>query len=558
MSRLYLSASIPALVATLVAAPAAAQVGTGSAPVAAPSGPPVASAVASSAPRVVVQPYIEASQTLNWDLNSGDAVTYTQLSAGIDASIATNRVQGQVSYRYDHLFAYEGEGDYDVHTGLARASVALVRGLTLEGGALATRARADIRGDAPENLLGPVGNTSQVYSAYIGPNLSTNVGPVGVNAFYQAGYTKVETPTTTGIGPDARRLDYYDDSWGHAVGASVGTQPNTLLPIGVTVSGLYTRETAGQLSQRYEGWFGRGDVLVPISPTVAVAAGVGYEKIETSQKDPLFTSPGAPAFDEDGRFITDPNSPRRISYRTDGVYYDAGVVWRPNRRTELRASVGKRYGSTSYTGTLTYQASPSVGFGVAVYDTVTTFGRQLRTGLAQLPTSFRTQRDPFGQAFGGCTFGTTGAAPGGCLDDVFQSITTASYRARGIEGVVSAQRGRATYGAGLGYANRRLHAPGGGSGIVIYGQEDESYYGQLFYARTLTEVSGFDANLYANYYDSELPGSDGVWSGGGQASYYHQFGRLQTTAAVGLYAFKVGDFSTDWAAQALLGARYTF
>ena len=29
-------------------------------------------------------------------------------------------------------------------------------------------------------------------------------------------------------------------------------------------------------------------------------------------------------------------------------------------------------------------------------------------------------------------------------------------------------------------------------------------------------------------------------------------------AAVGLYAFKVGDFSTDWAAQALLGARYTF
>ena len=271
-------------------------------------------------------------------------------------------------------------------------------------------------------------------------------------------------------------------------------------------------------------------MLVLVSPTIALAGGVGYEKIETSQRDPLLTS-ADPALDEDGRFVTDRNSPRRIAYRTEGVYYDAGVVWRPHRRIEVRGSVGRRYGSTSFTGSLAYQASPTVGYSAVVYDTVTTFGRQLRTGLVNTPTSFRVQRDPFAQQFGDCVFGTTGASPGGCFDDVFQSISTASYRARGIEGVAVATRGRSTSGAGLGYANRKLYAPNTGSGIVVYGQEDESVYGRLFYSRALTAVSSVDANLFANYYDSELQGAEGVWSGGGQAAYNRRFGRLGATAA---------------------------
>jgi hypothetical protein len=295
-----------------------------------------------------------------------------------------------------------------------------------------------------------------------------------------------------------------------------------------------------------------------VSYTVALTAGVGYEKIEASQRDPQVDASGAPVVDGNGRFITDPASPRRIAYRTDGVYYDAGVVWRPNHRTEVRGAVGRRYGSTSYTGSATWQASQSIGVGVVVYDTVTTFGRQLRTGLTALPTSFQVRRDPFGQNFNGCTFGTSGAAPGGCLNDVFQSISTASYRARGIEGVLSSQRGRSTYGVGVGYANRRLYAPANGSGIIVTGLEDENYFGQLFFTRALSRVSGFDTNVFLTYSDTELQDGDGTWSGGATASYYHGFGRLSTTASVGLYAFQVGDFETNWSAQALLGARYTF
>lgn len=528
-----------------------------------PPGAPVAGGPAPSAApaarRTYVAPYLEAAQTLDADLNSGDVLTYSTLAAGVDAGTDTARVSGQISYRYERRIGWDDDvGDQDVHSGLARIAARVTPALTVEAGGLAARSRSDIGGAAPGILAGDVDNVSQVYALYAGPSLATQSGPVAINASYQIGYTKVETPTSTGEGRDRRRLDYYDDSVGHAVGVSAGTAPNTVLPVGLTASAAYVRETAGQLSQRFEGGYARGDVLAPVSPTVALTAGIGYEKIKTSERDALLNATGDPILDRDGRFVTDPASPRRITYRTDGVYYDAGVVWRPNRRTDVRATIGKRYGSLSYTGTATYQASPSTGFAVGVYDTVTTFGRQLRTGLANLPTSFRTQRDPFGQEFGGCVFGASGATPGGCFDDVFQSISTASYRARGIEGVAVRNRGRSTYGAGLGYANRKLHASDLGPGLTAYGQTDESVYGQLFYGYQLTPVSGIDTNAFANYYDSDLPGADGVWSGGATAVYYHGFGRISATAAAGLYAFKVGDFETQWSAQALIGARYTF
>ena len=87
------------------------------------------------------------------------------------------------------------------------------RDCTLEGGALATRTRTDIRGDAPGNLAGNVRNVSQVYSAYAGPTLPDHVGPIDVNAAYRFGYTKVEAPDVLGVDPTAaaaRRLRQLD------------------------------------------------------------------------------------------------------------------------------------------------------------------------------------------------------------------------------------------------------------------------------------------------------------------------------------------------------------
>jgi len=524
-------------------------------------------AVAQSAPRsapgsrqVTVAPYIEASQSLAADLNGdGDVLTYTSVAAGIDAAVSTPRVEGQVSYRYERNFAWDhNSGDSDVHSGLARAAAKVAPGLTVEGGALATRTRSDIRGAAPGLLVGDNTNVTEVYSLYAGPTLSTSAGPVVINGAYRIGYTKVEAPDTTGIAPGQPRLDYFDHSLGQSAVISAGVTPGSVLPVGLTASAGYDREDASQLDQRYEDFYARGDALLPVAPTLALAGGVGYEKLTTSSRNPVLTAGGVPVVDNNGRFVTDKNAPRRIDYRTDGVYFDAGVVWRPNHRTSLGAYVGRRYGSWSYTGNLSYQASRGVGLSVNVYDSVQTFGRQLREGLGNLPTSFIAARNAYTQQYNGCVFSTTGTTPGGCLNDVFQSISTASYRARGVDAVLSVNRGLNTFGVGVGYANRELYQPNYVPGVRLYGLDDESYYGQLFYGRQLSQVDGVQANLFINYYDPAIVSADGTWGYGATASYYRNFGQLGTTATVGLYGYDQGDLRSQLSAQALLGARYTF
>ena len=71
-------------------------------------------------------------------------------------------------------------------------------------------------------------------------------------------------------------------------------------------------------------------------------------------------------------------------------------------------------------------------------------------------------------------------------------------------------------------------------------------------------MSQVDANLFANYYESGLPGADGVFNLGATGTYSHQFGRIGTVASLGVYTFDQERFDSQWSAQALLGARYTF
>ena len=73
-------------------------------------------------------------------------------------------------------------------------------------------------------------------------------------------------------------------------------------------------------------------------------------------------------------------------------------------RTELTATVTHEYDSTAYTGSFAWQMEPGVALNIAGYDTIETFGHQLRRGLQGLPTDFVNQRDSFGQQFNGCVF----------------------------------------------------------------------------------------------------------------------------------------------------------
>ncbi|MBS0479685.1 MAG: hypothetical protein JSR79_10350 [Proteobacteria bacterium] len=507
--------------------------------------------------RVDIAPYIELSQMAVWDSLSDDVLTYTSAAAGVDAAVNTQRVTVNIAARYEHQFTYDSrQSDADVVTGLANAQLRVARGLSIDAGGIATRTRNDIRGAAPAFFTNDRSNVSNLYSGYAGPTLATGRGPVFLNAGYRFAYTKVTEPGPTGIAPGSPRLDYFNTSKLHMATVSTGFKSGAIAPFGMTLSGGWTREDQGQLAGRFEGLYGRGDIVLPLTATVAVEGGVGYEKITSNARDPLLDTGGNPVLDRNGRFVTDPASPRRIAYRTDGIYWDAGVLWRPSLRTSLEARVGRRYGTWSYTGTFSYAPTRSVGVQLAVYDQVETFGGQLQRGLRSLPKEFTQTRDLLTQQFSGCTFGTTGGgATGACLNSVFQSVSNATYRSRGIDGAVSLTRGGTQLGFGAGYANRKFYAPQS-PGIAIYGVTDESYYAQLFYSTQLGPRTSFSGDVFANYYNSGL--APGILSVGATGSISQSFGRLGTTLSVGAYTFSQDGQQDQTQAQATVGARYQF
>ena len=58
----------------------------------------------------------------------------------------------------------------------------------------------------------------------------------------------------------------------------------------------------------------RGDVTVPVGPTLALVGGVGYEDVEISSRDAVRDGDGDPVIGADGRYVTDKSAPRVIAY----------------------------------------------------------------------------------------------------------------------------------------------------------------------------------------------------------------------------------------------------
>ena len=505
-----------------------------------------------------VAPYLEIQQILVADLKNGsDVLTYTSVAAGIESSIQTRGAQAQVNLRYERRFFYQDNlGDDDVITGLARGGVQIVPNvLTLEAGGIATRSRVDLRGEAPSNTVGNIDNVTQVYSVYAGPNLSTQVGALDVNANYRVGYTKVENKSTGTLPPGQLPIDVFDDSVSHSASASVGMQPGDL-PFGWSVSGGWEREDGSELDQRFEGKYVRADVTVPVSSSLALVGGVGYEDIEISERDAVRDVNGNPVIGNDGRLVTDETSPRLLSYDQDGIIWDAGVMWRPSRRTSLEARVGQRYGSETYYGNFGYQPNQSTALNISVYDTVSGFGNLLNDNLANLGTSFSSTRNPLSGELNGCAFGQTSSL---CFNDVLQSAASSSFRARGVNGQLTYSTGGWNTGLGAGYARRRYFASQLGAVSAVDGLVDENYYATFSIGRELDTYSSFDANVYANLLDSGFANAPNVLGLGANAAYYRQIlPGLQGTAAVGLDSFQQDGFDSEITASALLGLRYDF
>lgn len=513
--------------------------------------------------RSVIVPYLEVGQVLSADIkNGGDLLTYSLAAVGVDAAVQTSRVEAQASLRYERRFSWNDDfGDEDAISGIARANVQVIpNALSIEAGALGIRSRVDNRGAAPSNQIGGSDNVTQIYSVYAGPTLDTDIAGVSVNGLYRIGYTKVEADAVA-LPAGAQPLDLFDDSVNHAASLAIGQQPGGFLPFGWSVSGGYYREDASQLDQRFEDKIVRADVTVPVSATLALVGGVGYEDIEISERDAVRDAAGNPVVGNDGRLVTDRNSPRLLSYDQDGLIWDVGVLWRPSRRTSLEARVGRRYDSMTYYGSFTYTPNQRLAANLAVYDLVSGFGSRLNDNLAGLPTQFDATRNPLSGDLNSCFFG---GGAGNCLNDSLQSVASSAFRTRGVTGQISINSGSWQHGFGAGYSRRKFFAADTGALAGFDQTIDEIWFASYVGSKQLDPRSSLTGTVYTTYLEN---GPGQVVNGGGSnvlgiganAAYGRNFtNRFTGSLALGLDYFDPEGFESSLVASALLALRYSF
>jgi hypothetical protein len=508
--------------------------------------------------RTVVEPYIEAAQVVTAELSPGDDVlTYSVIAAGVDAEVVGLNNAASVSLRYERRFGWGDAEDSDAISGIARGYATVAPGVQIEAGGLAARTRVEEGGAA---VLGPLRDddaVTQVYSVYAGPSISTHAGDVAVTANYRIGYTKVEEPDAFTAAPGAPAVDVFDESTVHVADVHAGVKPHDVLPVGLGVGAGYYREDISNLDQRVEDFHARADVTVPVTPSLALVAGIGYEDVEISSRDAVRDANGVPVVGPNGRFVTDKSEPRILAYDVDGLIWDAGVMWRPSPRTALEAHVGRRFGSTSVYGTFAYTPNTRSSFNVAVYDNVAGFGGQVNRALADLPAEFSAVRNPLSGDIGGCV---ATLEQNGCLSGVLGSVRSATFRARGVIATYAYEIGRITTGIGAGYDRRRfIAAPGTVLGLAD-GVVDENYWLAAYLNARLDRRSTLSTNIYANWFQSDSSFADDVTAMGAVAAYNrHLTDHLSATAAVGLDGVNRDDpFEDFWNASALLGVRYSF
>ncbi len=505
----------------------------------------------------VVQPYIEVSQIISAELTPGDEVlTFTQLAAGVDINVQGRNSGAAVSVRYERNIAYGDDSvDSDTLSGIARGTLALVPdALSFEAGGLASRTQLDGSGGTTANPLVSQDAESRFYSAYAGPTLNTRVGAVDVSGVARVGYNRFETDAAL-VNPQGDVVDVFDDSVTYLGQIRAGVRPGDLLPVGLAVTAGGFQEDISNLDQRVRDLYVRGDVTVPVSPTLALVGGIGYENVEVSSRDAVRDINGVPVVGSDGRFVTDSAAPRQIAFDVDGLLWDVGVLWRPSSRTNLQAAVGRRYDSTTYYGTFTYVPNQRSAFALSAYDGVSGFGGSLNNSLAGLSSDFEAIRNPVTGDFGGLVTGSEGQSIIGGLG----SARSAAFRGRGVRASYQRTQGRTTAALGAGYDRRTFIAAQGTVLAAVDGLTDESYYVIGGLSRQIGQNANITTNAYANWFDAA--GSNGnVTALGGSAAYNQSITQRLTGRAAIAVDYIDSDFSAeDFAfATALIGLRYNF
>ncbi|WP_298199146.1 preprotein translocase subunit YajC [Novosphingobium sp.] len=513
---------------------------------------------------VSIQPYIEAAQIVTAELAPGnDVISWSSVAAGVDVGLNGRNTQGSLSARYERRFGWGKAASGDAISGLARASVAIVpQAVAIEGGALATRTTVDGRSAGVPGEFGRK-DTTNLYSAYIGPSVQTMAGDVALTGNYRIGYTEVGTSDTLRSTAAPANLDTFGHSVSHVANVRAAVRPGDVLPVGLAAGAGFLREDVSNLDQQVSDFHARGDVTVPVSSSVALVGGVGYEDVKISSRDVLRDAGGQPIRGADGRLVTDTAAPRQIAYQTSGLIWDAGITWRPSPRTALEAHVGRRYGSTTYYGSFGWRISSRSSFSLAVFDSLSGLGGRATASLVDLPTEFEALRNPTTGDLNGCVnpTGNAGTVPTGsnCLVGNFGSLRSAVFRSRGVQGNYATQIGRLGAGLSGGYERRRYIAGVGTILSSVNGVVDENAWLSAWLTGRLDQRSSFSTFVYGNRFrNGGVAGGKGT-AIGANAILSHEFGYgFSGNASVGIQELQRDALEDQVQANALLGLRYSF
>jgi hypothetical protein len=507
--------------------------------------------------KLSIKPYIEAEQVVQGYLSPrSEPVTYSVFAVGADANINGRNNQGVISARYERRIGWTQKDDGRGVTGVARLSTSIVPdAVRMDYGGFANRTYVTTSGAALGT--GSVGSDAltQVYAVYAGPTVTAQHGDVAFTGHYHVGYTHVgSTATATGVSSIATST--LDHSTVQDAKIAVGTRAGEALPVGLGVdAGLY-EEDVSNLAQRVNDKHVRGEVIIPVTEAVSLVGGVGYEHVQVSSHNAVVDSTGAPVIDASGLMITDYGTPRYIAYDAEGLIWDAGVVWRPGRRTNFELHVGHRYGETGAYGFFNYQPSDRSSLNVVLYDGVTGFGGALTNSLFNLPTQFSPIRDAITGNLSNCVSSMSG---GNCLASATGSVNSTIYRSRGFSASYSLELGRVRTGFGFGYDRRRYVTAQETVLASINGKVDQYYWLAAFLGYHLTQHSTFDTTLDAYKYQSGLSSTGDLNAVRAVGLYQYYLSRhLTANASLAIDGITRQAVDDLWSAAGSVGMRYTF
>lgn len=465
-------------------------------------------------------PYASLRQVVADSTSAGrEARGWLEAGAGFAMLLDTNRVDGNISYRYARRIEEFGDlSQRNRHNANANVRAEVIQDfLMLNAGGTASQYASDARGFNAINADDESSNQTQVFSGYVEPSIIQRLGDFATfQARYRLGAVSADSPREGLTSPGSIGLDPSDgigsrltDSVSQSGGVTLASTRSTNT-INWSLNGQVTREDVDQLNQKYRGYSGGGEIGIRVSRKLELLGSGGYEDIENTQDSILFDPiTGLPDLDDDGNFQVDPAMPRRSAYDFNGAYWNGGFRYTPSRRTSLEFRAGERYGSANFLFNFSHRSRNGMTIQANFEQTLNSFSRlltQSQNGVIIGATRVG-GLDQLGVP--NCVFGVDPASEdGSCVGGITQSLTPATFKSdRGVL-TISRQVEALTWAATAFYDKRRyvdsqqLQAPGQPPLPLDLFGDDESFglRGRVSLRLGDQQTLGFDTMVARNSY----------------------------------------------------------